>query len=186
MIEVEIKILIQNKENIIAKLEELGFVMSSSVEELDRYFDNEVHQIRGADQALRVRTVRNLLSEKEASCITFKGKKLDAISVTREELETTVEDPQTAVKILEALGFSVMPPVVRKYRREYTWNHITACIDVVDGLGDFLELETMVPEDQDRDTALEVLQTLMDKLGVSMKDTTRNSYLSMLQGYQES
>ena len=47
-------------------------------------------------------------------------------------------------------------------------------------LGDFLELEIVIPEDQKKEDALVKIEKILKQLGYTMKDTTRNSYLSML------
>ena len=57
---------------------------------------------------------------------------------------------------------------------------MTACVDQVTGLGDYLELEIMVETEAEREGALQRIENVLASLGYSMKDTTRHSYLSML------
>ena len=64
MIEVEIKLPIKNKEEVSAKLQEMGFVKADLICEEDVYFDNASGQIRKQGEALRVRKVQNLLTGK--------------------------------------------------------------------------------------------------------------------------
>ena len=78
--------------------------------------------------------------------ITYKGQKLDRVTMTRPEYETEVSDPETADKILAALGYHVVPPEVMKLRKNLVRGEMTACLDHVQGLGDFLELEILVEE----------------------------------------
>ena len=56
---------------------------------------------------------------------------------------------------------------------------ITACVDAVTNLGDYLELEIIVDEEEKREAALDQLEQILHTLGYSMQDTTRTSYLSM-------
>lgn len=185
MIEVEIKLPIKNKEEVSAKLQEMGFVKADLICEEDVYFDNASGQIRKQGEALRVRKVQNLLTGKSQAVITYKGKKIDPVSMTRKELETGVSDGEICAGIFEALGFYKVPPAVIKKRQEYVLRRITACMDQVENLGNFLELEVVIPEKEDRKEALQQIEEILHKLGYTLKDTIRNSYLSMLQGRED-
>lgn len=180
MIEVEIKIPIAKKEEIKKNLEKMGFEKTGMVCEEDVYFDNQAGQIRKNGEALRIRKVTDLQSNQSQTVITFKGKKLDQVSMSRKELETGVEDGGICTGILEAIGFFCVSPKVVKVREEYCFEEINACVDEVKNLGDFLELEIVIPEDQKKEDALEKIEKILKQLGYTMKDTTRNSYLSML------
>ena len=57
---------------------------------------------------------------------------------------------------------------------------MTACVDQVTGLGDYLELEIIVETEAEREGALQRIENVLVSLGCSMKDTTRHSYFSML------
>ncbi|MCR5603675.1 MAG: hypothetical protein K6G27_08240, partial [Lachnospiraceae bacterium] len=54
------------------------------------------------------------------------------------------------------------------------------CLDKVEGLGDFLELETITNRDT-KNVALDRLWEMLEALGYDRKDTTTASYLAMLQ-----
>ena len=82
-------------------------------------------------------------------------------------------------EILERSGFRSVP-VVEKLRQYYHRDIISACVDAVTNLGDYLELEIIVDEETKREAALDQLEQTLHTLGYSMQDTTRTSYLSML------
>ena len=69
---------------------------------------------------------------------------------------------------------------MKKVRRELKKGSVTLCLDEVDGLGRFLELENLVTDGGDRDTAERALLDLLDLLGVSRDRLIRASYLEML------
>lgn len=181
MIEVEIKLKISNKENVLQGLLDLGFVEADALKETDQYFDNADGQMKLGDSALRIRNVTDLKTDISTTQITFKGKKSDVTTMTRPEFETSVGEAMTMEKILNSLGFYVVEPSVVKVRHEYCLEKITACLDCVEGLGDYLELEIMVDKEQDKSEALKQIDNVLSKLGFSMKDTTTISYLSQLQ-----
>ena len=179
MIEVEIKIR-ANLDEVEKKLINNGFSLDTPVRETDMYFDNTTGDIRGNDTALRIRTVEYPESDSSMSFITFKGKRCDDVSMTRPEYETSVEHPAEMIKILESLGYKPVEPIVIKARTVYVNGSITACLDRVEGLGDFLELEIITGKDTKND-ALDRLWTMLEALGYNRDDTTTVSYLTMLQ-----
>ena len=193
MIEVEIKLPIRDRINIQKKLEEDGFVKNDLVRETDQYFNGVDRNFKKTDEALRIRKTewleRSALNETPAltddepeqmTCITYKGPKLGNVGMSRKELETTVGDAEVMRKVLISLGYRPVQPVV-KTRQYYSHKDMTACVDQVEGLGDYLELEVLVDVEEKRPEALERIEGQLKKLGYSMGDTTRISYLSMLE-----
>ena len=77
--------------------------------------------------------------------------------------------------------FSGASGVVEKLRQYYHRDNITACVDAVTNLGDYLELEVLVDAEGERPQALKRIKEQLKKLGYSMEETTRISYLSMLE-----
>ena len=70
---------------------------------------------------------------------------------------------------------------MRKLRQYYHRGPLTACVDQVEGLGSFLELELLVETEEDRPEALKKIEAILHDLDCRMEDTTRYSYLYMLQ-----
>jgi len=116
----------------------------------------------------------------QTTYITYKGPKLGNVGMSREELETTVGDAKVMREILISLGYRPVQPVV-KTRQYYSHKDMTACVDQVEGLGDYLELEVLVDAEGERPQALKRIKEQLKKLGYSMGETTRISYLSMLE-----
>ena len=180
MIEVEIKLPITNRESVKQGLQRLGFEEEHLVQESDIYFNSESYNLRQKDMALRIRSCKNLTTGESQAILTYKGPKMDNISMTRKELETKVEDAKVCQEILKGIAFTQVYPVC-KLRQYYHLEQMTACIDQVEQLGDFLELEIIVEDESVRTKALEQLEDILIKLGYKMEDTTCSSYLSMLQ-----
>lgn len=179
MIEVEIKLSIGKKEELEKALENHGFLKEKCVREEDIYFNSLHHDFRKSDEALRIRRITDLDSGTEESFLTYKGPKLDQISMTRQELETGVENMETMRSILHALGYEKEYPV-RKTRQHYVMQNVTACVDEVEGLGVYLELEVLVSAESEREMALEKIENILETLDHKISETTRTSYLSML------
>ena len=87
-VEVELKIKIREKGELIAALKHLGFRESRRVMEKDIYYRAAHHDFVALDEALRVRTAEDLDTGSKRAVITYKGAKLDNVSMSRKELET--------------------------------------------------------------------------------------------------
>ncbi len=162
------------------RLSALGFTHSAALGETDLYFNGgKEHDFRRTDEALRLRRYRDLTAGAEENLMTYKGPKTDQRSNTRVEYETKVGDLDTARKLLEALGFQAQF-TVDKTRHEYTDGCVTACLDTVDGLGSFLELEILLDDGGGREHAVDQLLALLDQLEVSREALGRKSYLELL------
>ena len=181
MIEIEVKLRIKDVAVLEKKLLEQGYKLIETLRETDTYFDGGINGIKKSGQALRVRRTVNCVTGKEQSAITFKGEKIDAVSMARLELETVVESGEAAERILCALGFYPVQPIVVKIRKILRNGDICACLDDVQGLGTFLELEIMAESEEARPEALDRIEKILKSIGYTMADTTRASYLSQLQ-----
>lgn len=185
MIEVEVKLKINSVEDVISKLKELGFSEAEMLRETDTYFDNKEGAIRHSDRALRIRETYNYNSDNSCCQINFKDKKYDNKSMSRPEFETEVNDAESMIKIINGLGFFPVEPKVIKKRQILKSSSISACVDTVEGLGNFLELEIITDSEQDRETELKKIESVISALGYGMADTTTTSYLSALQGLSD-
>jgi len=170
MIEVEVKVKADHSK-VRSILQKLGAIKIGIENQSDTYFAAPYRDFSKTDEALRIRSLDG------QAVLTYKGPKLDKVSKTREELETSVDEATTA-KILHALGFSDAG-IVRKKREVFRAGEITVCLDAVEGLGEFLEVEIIAEDEKDLDTSREKLFELLKQFGAGEKDSIRTSYLEM-------
>ena len=79
------------------------------------------------------------------------------------------------IAIVKELGFVPFSDV-SKTRRTGKLNDIEVCIDSVEGLGDFMELEQLADEDADLAAITDDLWRIMAELGVSRQDEVTDGY----------
>ena len=173
MIEIEVKAR-ANHEWIKELLNDLGARAIGVEHHCDTYYNAPHRDFSITDEALRIRIVNG------HAVLTYKGKKLDAVSKTREEFETDV-DAAIMRDILLSLGF-VESGLVKKTRAVFEFEDITICLDSVDGLGEFIEVETMTQSVSDVELHRARVFEFMEKLGIGQEDSIRVSYLEMLIG----
>ena len=178
VIEVEMKFAVCDEAALLQRLTKWEVVLGQSERQVDSYFFHPVRDFSSTDEALRIRRTGSRVE------VAYKGPRLDERTKTRQEIEVSLEDGETAAprfaQILHALGFCVAGEVTKKRRvgELHVRNRVvTVALDQVDGLGNFLELESIVcPSDvADARATLEHLARELE-LGV----TERRSYLELL------
>jgi adenylate cyclase, class 2 len=166
MLEIEIKAYCDNHDDVITKIKSLGGEFVKKVSERDIYYKHPARDFVKTDEAFRIRV------EDEKNILTYKGPKLSKVTKTRIEKETNFYDLNAMKDILNSLGFSVVDEVA-KTRVIYKINDVEICLDNIDGLGSFVELEKKgVNQEAEKE-----LFKLAEKLGLSRFET--RSYLEL-------
>ncbi|XP_060531257.1 adenylate cyclase CyaB [Cylas formicarius] len=89
------------------------------------------------------------------------------------------ENVESLHRVLDkALGSKVH---VKKTRYLYIVGQTRVHIDHVEGLGDFMELECMLNDDQSLDDGQKIVQNIMNSLGIAESDLLSGAYADMLQ-----
>lgn len=177
MIEVEIKAKINDKNDALRKIKEIGGIYSHSEEQEDFYFNAPDKDYRKTDEALRIRIIPTENDFKKI--LTYKGPKLDKISKTRKEIEVEIDDIDNMTDILVNLGFKVSA-TVSKVRRIFDYEKYTITLDKLEELGYFMEIEYVAQEDDDIDKITENIMKIFEKLNIT-SGFERKSYLELLE-----
>ena len=161
-------------EQVTDRLEAIGARPMPSRHQNDHYYAHPDRDFAQTDEALRISEDEHRIQ------LTYKGPLIDEVAKTRRELEIGIDSAEITAEILESLGFRPVR-VVAKQRKpfELSWQGISveAVIDQVEGLGDFVELETMSDTDSHQ-AARDHLLALATKLGLEQSE--RRSYLCLL------
>ena len=171
MIEIEVKVRADHSK-VRSILKNIGATKIGVENQSDSYFAAPHRDFAKTDEALRIRSLEG------QAVLTYKGPKIDKVSKTREELETPV-DEVSATKILHSLGFS-NAGIVRKKREVFSAGEITVCLDAVEGLGEFLEVEIVAEDEKELDITRGKLFEFLKQFGAGEKDSIRTSYLEMV------
>jgi adenylate cyclase class 2 len=167
MLEIEIKTPSSDNGRVERLLFAKGAKRLGEHDQVDEYFNHPSRDFALTDEALRLR-------KDSKGKITYKGPKLDRDTKTREEIEMDVDDLDKMAQILLRLGFRRVAKVMKK-RKEFLLEGVTVCLDSVQGLGDFVELEI---QGTDADEGRSRIEKLRDELG--LVGSERRSYLEML------
>ncbi len=174
--EVELKFPVVNLQAPLAALAELGAVKQKSLRQRDTYFAHPVRSFAETNEALRVRQVN------DENRITYKGPVIDQEIKMRREIEIPFQSgaADELLELLEILGFTQVRSVEKTrdvYHLDWRDHSCEVCIDQVEELGSFLEVETVVESDG-REQAKQAVLDLAAELGLSSPEP--RSYLQML------
>lgn len=175
--EVEVKFPITDRAAVRRELVALGGVSKGTRTEVDIYLAHPARSFAQTDEALRVRQAGSRIF------VTYKGPKIDATTKTRTEIELELSAPagvSDVIRLWEHLGFRPVRPV-KKDREllDVPWQgrEVHACLDRVEGLGEFIELE-LSAEPEQLEESRQILTALARRL--QLLATERRSYLELL------
>lgn len=192
MIEVEIKVKISDPDEIRKKFKEHGGKYLLSLHHEDTYFNMppELRDFRKSDEALRIRKSTEFhkfdSSEKEKThyFVTYKGKKIDSTTKSRNELETGIDEGEVMKEIFITLGFREVFTVKKErdlYEFDYKDNKIEALIDYIPLLkAYFIEVEMMAETKKEMEKSTDLLFKFLEQFRINKQESIRKSYLELI------
>lgn len=176
--EVEQKFRLTDSSRFKESLASVGWDLTGSQTNRDAYFNHPCKDFATTGEALRVRQIDGI------GHVTYKGPKLAGPIKAREEIEWPLGesdlDGAKTERLLTKLDFRPVA-VVTKSRSIYVHPDdpdLTLVFDEVDQLGQFVEIEMVVPGPEGVKMARQRIATAAAKLGLDQAES--RSYLTML------
>jgi adenylate cyclase, class 2 len=172
MKEIEVKARVSDLNSLRKKLEGLGCVLSEPLVQKDKiYLDKNITfpEIKSGVRVLRIRDSNGKIiltlkisEENELACL---------------EKEMVVDNAEEANELLDKLGYHEVVRVNKK-RQKCKLNGLKICLDKVEELGYFVEVEKMTDEDSSK--VQEELFQFLETLGVSREDRVFQGYDTLM------
>lgn len=172
--EIEVKAKADNLEELASKLESLGCAIAPPVRQNDAIFADAKY---GAFEEFQPN--KNLLRIRESNGKFFftikqpKANQMDSI-----EYETEISNPEGMKETLLLMGYQEVIQV-HKTRRKTNHNGWEICLDEIDGLGSFVEVEKITDE-ADAEKVQNELFAFLEGLGVKREDRIFDGYDTLL------
>lgn len=166
--ETEAKVVVNRFDAVVERLEQNDAVFVDEVRETDTYYDDEEGRLLAEGSGLRLR--RRVGREGERFLLTFKGPVRRSVYKSRPEAQTAVSNFEEMGRILEGLGFQVLI-TVEKRRRIWRLKECEVCLDEVEELGRFVEVEG--PDEKE-------IETVLRLLGLDSLEPIRSGYARLL------
>ena len=139
-VEIEAKMRVDDLDAVRARLRKLGARLAGDYLESNIFFDKPKRSLLKRGSGLRLRRMRDKRTGKDTNIITYKGKLQRGRLKTREEIQTTVEDFDAMIALLEAIGFHQML-MFEKKRESWKLDDCEIELDELPHLGRFVEIE---------------------------------------------
>ena len=181
MREIEIKVKVKDIEALRAELVKRSCVLREPVEQHDTIYTGGNTDVW--EKPIEGQIVMRIRRQPTGAKFTLKrqlSNELDNI-----EHEVKIDDPDTFHKILGELGFKPMVEV-KKVRQRGKLGDYEICVDRVEQLGDFVELEKMTDEDVDRVMIEKQLFAELEPFGISRTDQVTNGYDTLIYRLEKS
>ena len=176
MREIEIKLKVNNFEEIEKKLKGKGCVLSEPISQHDVIYSlksstDEFESAKEGDVIIRIRHMKDKV---QLNLKQQRSGEMDNL-----EYETEIKDSDEMHKILETLGWH---PVVKvkKMRRKGKFGDYEICLDQVEKLGTFVELEKLTDDDANPEEVRSELFTELESVGLSRADEETKRYDTQL------
>ena len=171
MIEMELKASLKNKLHVKKIFEQYGCVWTSGGLQVDTIYEKKnIQQIIHAP-IFRIRKC----NDKTILTLKILEEDLD----TAEELELDVSNDKVMDEMLQIIGFS---PKIQdiKTRQKTKYREFVICIDEVEGLGDFIEIEMVAEKSDNKDKIYREMRKVLSKVGVMEGDIKKEKYYEMI------
>lgn len=175
MKEIEVKAKIKDFDNLRAKLAEIKCDLIGHFTQEDIIFLPEGVEFPDIKKGMAVVRVRN---SNGIITLTLKKRITAENELIKLEKEIVVNDKQAAIDIVEHMGYHEVVRV-NKERVEGKYDGMTICIDDVEQLGHFIEVEQLSEDDNDAEIQ-ESLFDFLQSLGVSKEDRIIKGYDTLM------
>jgi adenylate cyclase class 2 len=169
MREIEIKARVSDKQKILTSLQKLGVGLSQPVKQHDVVYSRPGAQDNDpGENWLRVRTEND-------STVIFTLKRSVTGELDSIEHEVVVDNADEIEAIIKYLGYELFSDLT-KIRQKGHLGELEVCLDEVPGLGMFIEVEKLCPEDADITSVTSELWDVLIQLGIDKSAEETSGY----------
>lgn len=172
MREIELKFKIENIESILTFLEKQGCEISPMNYQYDTIYVKDLNHVESTEGSIWLRV------RKTNDKIELNYKKQSAKKMESEEIEFEVSSYEKANSFLKALGFQEWVQVNKK-RRYIKYQDYNICIDEVERLGTFIEIELLIEEQTNEDYEEKILNVAKE-MGIDILNRINSHYDTMI------
>lgn len=169
MKEVEVKAKVRDKSNLLTRIEAMGIKLGPEIIQTDTIFVPVAVMSLPCNVGVPVLRIR---SQGNKNILTQKIRLTNGLD--KQESETEISNPKAAKNIILSTGFKEMESFT-KHRRKAKYQNWEICVDEVEGLGDFIEVEEMSEDGNSKKIQSELFGFLKN-LGITEADREHYGY----------
>ena len=168
MREIEVKAKLEDKVRFLEAAKNLGIEFGDVLLQEDKTYETKLPNTDPEWNIFRLRKQENKI------ILTMKHK-ASLRSRDNYEYETVVENEADTIKMLERLGY-FFGIGINKQRRTAEYKGLELCLDEIEQLGCFVEVEKLTDGTADVDKVQAELWSLLSQLGIADKDQIHKGY----------
>lgn len=172
-LEIEIKVTVDGFSMIRKKLRQIHAKRVRVTNQTDVCYNHPLRDFRKTREVLRVRA-----EKPEKLILTYKSPVSSRRSKARVEYEVGFDDVHSISEILKALKFKPLVAVIKR-REIWKLGDVLINLDTVNGLGMFVELETVCRKEE-KNIAEDMLFSTLSVLGLKDKPIITESYFELM------
>lgn len=171
--EIEVKARVNDPEFLENQLKKLGCHISAPIRQDDRLYYNYDGDYATPQMGLNILRIR-----KQDDIYLFTIKQSQTNELDCIEYETEIKDPEALEQALFLMGYR-RAVELHKVRRKVKYNDLEICLDQVEQLGDYIEVEKLA-EDADAELVQKELFDFLMTLGVKAEDREVRGYDTLM------
>lgn len=173
MREIELKFKVDDLDKFIEKLKSLGCEVSDVINQKDTIYVEDLSNTESVAGSMWLR-VRKVNDKIEMNLKKQASKKSES-----QEIEFGVDDYEKANSFLKTLGYNEWVRVNKK-RRYSKYLNANICIDEVERLGSFVEIEYLISEDDHKTNYEDELLKIAEELWIDTSKQVNSHYDTMI------
>ena len=174
-LEIERKAFINNKGEIDQKLNKISKPLLEKIKK-DIYF---CQKEKKDNIDVRKDVLFRLRDDKEKLIVTYKKRKWEGDSEVNEECEYEIDSKENFLSFVDYIGFTEL---IKKEKHSKVYEYKNAKIELnhIINLGDFIEVEIIEENMQNKNKALSTLNEVFDMLSIPASNITTKIYIELL------
>ena len=176
MREIEIKLKVSDLDGLEKKLTGSGCIFSEPIKQNDTIYSSKIN-LDNFEKAREGHITMRIRHEDDVAKLTLKQQQSNEMDNI--EYETEIEDPNEIHQMLLILGWKPLVEV-KKFRKKGKMGEYEICLDRVEKLGNYIELEKLTDDDASPDEVRKELFEALKPFGLSEKDEETKGYDTLI------
>jgi len=174
MQEIEVKVKTKDNDEVIRQLEAAGCVFSQAIEQDDMTYATTKESMDAFMRSKVFVRIRQVTGGDTIFTVKYDEVRHE-IGMAALEHEVRVDSAEELDAMLQIMGFKRIVRV-KKSRRKTTYKNYEICVDDVEELGSYMEIEKLAEKDADPHTVHEELVGVLESLGIDLEGRVSKGY----------
>lgn len=175
MREIEVKAKVNDLTLLLEKANDLGIKFGRPIFQDDSTYETKISKTDPAWNIFRIRKQENQI------ILTMKYLASNR-SRDNHERESIIDNDKAVIDMLERVGYKFGVRIMKK-RRKAKYQGLEICLDEIEDLGNFIEIEKLADDNADVDLIQSELWEILLKMGIKPEDRIHQGYDTLMKKF---